>query len=152
MKPQQLIENVDYPQPEPEPLAVHHRILCEIAERLQELASILPNGTSDVAKCLRRLHVIHLNSERAYKLLIDVLSTQKSLEMSLADLAAQHKNARGEPCSRQAWLQKMQADVAIITDYWPEVGNALAEIMVRRRNSDESHEDSLHGDGKGDEW
>jgi len=134
MRTIQLIDNIDYPEPEIDKLPKHHAILCEIAERLTELSVCI--GSPQVARILRQLDKIHHHSPRAFRLILDVLSSQRSLEDSLAALAARHTNSKGEPTTRQNWLQNMQTDVETIKLYLPEWGASLETIMRRRRETE----------------
>lgn len=133
MRTVRLIDNMDYPEEKPEPQPEHHRIMGEWAERTKEMGDCSPRGNDDSVRLMRQLCKVHKESNRAFILMLDVLSNQKSLECSLADLAAKHTNSKGAPCTRQNWLQNMQADVEIVKTYFPEIGEVLDSIMQRRR-------------------
>lgn len=134
MRTVRLIDNIDYPEEVPDPAPAHHLLMSEWAERTKEMGSVAPKGNGSVVRIMRQLAKVHKESERAYLLILDVLSNQQSLEQSLADLAAKHTNSKGQPCTRQNWLQNMQADVEIIKLYLPEWGTVLESIMQRRRS------------------
>lgn len=126
---------VDEPCKMPDP----HLLLCEVAERLQELDDIAPgdeNSPPVGVATIHRLAAIDRKTRRGYRLILDVLSQQRSLSCSLDELAAKHYNAQGYQQTRQAWLQHMQADVMAIEAIWPEVGNCLRSLMKRRQQVD----------------
>jgi hypothetical protein len=134
-----LNENIDYPSPESEAKSEHHLIVCEIATRLQELDSHQSGIGAKIplgVRLINRLSAIQRRSHRAYILLIDLLSSQESLSMSLESLASRHTNAQLSPTKRQAWLQNMQKDIDIISESYPEIAYALTEIMRRRHHPD----------------
>ena len=121
-------------QQDPKPQA--HILACEIAARLQELDEA-DNGdehrTPAGTRLVQRLAAVdRIAGRRAYRLILDVLSRQKSLADSLDTLGSRHYNANGKPQSRQAWLQHMQSDVEAIKLCWPDVGNVLCDVMARR--------------------
>lgn len=142
MKTVKLVEQLNYPSPMVDHKPTHHSIACEIASRLQEMDELLP-GTNDHPpggiRMISRLASVSRKSRRAYRLLLDLLSKQDALTLSLHDLAKGHLNGQGHPCKRQAWLQNSQKDVELITEIWPEVGAVLAEVM-QRRPIEEEHE------------
>jgi len=132
MKTIRIIEGVDYPEDKPEDPALHHSITCEIAARIQQLDSILPGeGCSPAGiRLLHRLSTLSRRSPRAYRLLLDMLSSQLSFSMSFEELASRHDH------SRQSWLQNAQADVEIVSEVWPEVGEVMSELIKRRTVED----------------
>lgn len=133
MRTEQYIDEVGYQSDEPESSSQQHKLAIEIVARLQELDEIKGSGAVPYGvQLIRRLTLVERKSRRAYRLLLDVLSQQRSLSDSLQELAARHQNAEGNPCSRQSWLQNMQADVALISIVMPELGKALTEVMERR--------------------
>ena len=131
----QLIEGLDYPEREQVNLPISFRLTIEICARLQELDEIMPSSTSQSAGGLRfisRISAIARKSPRAYRLLIDMLSSQDSFSLSIEELASRHLNSSGTPTSRQAWLQNAQFDIEIIKMYWLEVGQVMEELIKRR--------------------
>ncbi len=134
-----LNENIEYSEDIPEPKPNSHLIVCEIASRLQELDSAgagIGNTIGLGIRLINRLTAIQRRSTCAYRLLLDLLSKQDSLSHSLEALAQRHLNAQGEPSKRQAWLQNTQKDIEIIEELYPEIGKAMKEIMVRRRDKE----------------
>ena len=131
----QLIEGLDYPDYEQANLPISFRLTIEICARLQELDEVMPSSTSQSAGGLRfisRISAIARKSPRAYRLLIDMLSSQDSFSLSIEELASRHLNSSGSPTSRQAWLQNAQFDIEIIKMYWLEVGQVMEELIKRR--------------------
>ncbi len=128
MKTIRLIEGMDYPEPSVEPQSDHHCLTCEIASRLQQLDTLLPgDGFSPGGiRLISRLSSLARKSPRAYKLLLDMLSKQDSLSMSFEILGRAHDT------TRQAWLQNAQADINIIKEIWPEVGEIMSGLLKRR--------------------
>lgn len=128
MKTIRLVEGIEYREDEPSESLDHHSLVCEIASRLSELDLIVQEKTLLPAgiRLVSRLSALARRSRRAYNLLLDVLSEQKSLSMSYHDLGAMSNH------SRQSWLQNAQADVAIITEIWPEVGSVMSDLLKRR--------------------
>ena len=55
-----------------------------------------------------------------------MLSKQDSLSMSFEILGRAHDT------TRQAWLQNAQADINIIKEIWPEVGEIMSGLLKRR--------------------
>lgn len=138
MKTIGIIEGLGYPEFERLDMPEHHRITCEIATRLQELDELMP-GDANYApggiRFINRLGRLSRRSNRAYRLILDLLGTQESLSLSLEALASRHPNKQGKPSSRQSWLQNAQADIKIIQEVWPDIGNVLEDIMKRRANT-----------------
>ncbi len=141
MRTEQYIDACKYPAPKLEPLPPHHAILCEIAARLQEIDRIVAGvGDDDFThiespagvRIIKKLLGVYRASPRAYRLLIDLLSEQKSLAESLEVLASRHISSHGKQASRQAWHQNMQKDVKTLCEVWPEVGRELGRLMARR--------------------
>jgi hypothetical protein len=132
MKTVRIIEGLAYPSDEPSEVAEHHAITCEIAARVQQLDSLLPgDGCSPAGvRLLSRLSNLYRQSPRAYRLLLDMLSSQDSFSHSFEELAARHNH------SRQSWLQNAQADVDMVTAVWPEVGEVMRELIKRRTLED----------------
>jgi hypothetical protein len=132
MKTVRIIEGMSYPSDEPPKAADHHAITCEIAARIQQLDSILPgDGCSPAgARLISRLSNLYRQSPRAYRLLLDMLSSQESFSLSFEELAARHDH------SRQSWLQNAQADVEIVSAVWSEVGEVMRELIKRRTLED----------------
>ena len=131
----QLIEGLDYPEHEQVTLPISFRLTIEICARLQELDEVMPSSPSQSAGGLRfisRISAIARKSPRAYRLLIDMLSSQDSFSLSIEELASRHLNSSGTPTSRQAWLQNAQFDIEIIKMYWLEVGQVMEELIKRR--------------------
>ena len=138
MKTVGIIEGLGYPEFERLDMPEHHRITCEIAARLQELDELM-TGDENYApggiRFINRLGRLERRSRRAYRLILDILGGQESLSLSLESLAQRHTNKQGLPSSRQSWLQNAQADIKIIKEVWPDIGNVLEEIMKRRANT-----------------
>ena len=132
MRTVQIIEGLEYPEDKPDEPALHHSIACEIAARIQQLDSIIPGeGCSPAGmRLVHRLSSIARRSPRAYRLLLDMLTSQESLSLSFEQLAARHSH------SRQSWLQNAQADVEIISEVWSEVGAVMSELIKRRSIDD----------------
>lgn len=128
MKTCRIIEGLDYPEDKREDPPSHHAITCEIISRVQQLDSILAGEgcASGGMRLVNRLSTIARRSPRAYRLLIDMLSSQRSLSESFESLASRHEH------SRQSWLQNAQADVEIVTEVWEEVGVVMSELIKRR--------------------
>jgi hypothetical protein len=126
---------MDYPEDVPEPKPAAHLITVEIMSRLQELDE-LDNGNESLApagiRLVNRLAALERRSRRAYRLVIDLLGAQHSLSLSLDQLASKHSNSKGNPTSRQNWLQNAQTDVELIKAIYPEIGNVVGEILKRR--------------------
>lgn len=138
MKTVRLVEGMDYPEEIPEPQAEHHTLLIEIFCRLQELDEHTACEERPLGiRALHKLSRIEARSTRAYRLILDVVGRQRSFKDSLAKLGARHQNARGEPTSRQAWLQQAHQDIAIIKSAWPEVGDVMESLLRRQRESRE---------------
>lgn len=134
MKTVSLVEAMDYPEDIPSPLSDHHAIICEIMSRLQELDE-LGNGGGGLpigVRLVNRLSAIYRRTPRGYRLVLDLLGSQKSLSESLHTLASKHLNPQGKPCKRQAWLQNAQEDVEIIKSIFPELGEVVGEVLKRR--------------------
>ena len=123
---------MDYPLDDPSEPPAHYAILCEIASRVQELDELLPsNGKAPGGiRVVHRLGAIERRSRRAYRLLLDMLSKQDSFSKSYESLGARRNN------SRQAWLQNAQADIELIKEVWPEVGEVMSELIKRRSLED----------------
>ncbi len=137
-----LNENIEYSEDIPEQKSEGHLIICEVASRLQELDSVhssIGNTICPSVRFLTRLTAIQRRSMRAYRLVLDILSSQDSLSHSLEALAQRHLNAQGEPSKRQAWLQNTQKDIETIEELYPEIGYAMKEIMTRRGEGKESN-------------
>ena len=134
MKTCRIIEGLDYPEDKREDPPSHHAITCEIIARVQQLDSILAGDgcASGGMRLVHRLSTIARRSPRAYRLLIDMLSSQRSLSESFESLASRHDH------SRQSWLQNAQADVEIVTEVWKEVGMVMSELIKRRQIDDET--------------
>jgi len=131
----QLIEGLDYPEVEQANLPDSFKLTMEICSRLQELDEVIPSSETSSAGGLRfisRIAAISRKSPRAYRLLIDMLSSQESFALSIEELASRHLNSNGTPTSRQSWLQNAQFDIEIIKLYWLEVGEVMEEIIKRR--------------------
>ena len=114
--------------------------MCELVSRIQELDTH-PIASKNLAvpfgaRAILRLGALYRRSPRAYRLLLDLLSEQKSLSMSLADLASKKhsKNSKDTilPHTRQSWLQNAQQDASVIKEVWFEVGIIVEEILRRR--------------------
>ena len=131
----QLIEGLDYPEVEQANLPDSFKLTMEICSRLQELDEVIPSSETSSAGGLRfisRITAIARKSPRAYRLLIDMLSSQESFSLSIEELASRHLNSNGTPTSRQSWLQNAQFDIEIIKLYWLEVGEVMEELIKRR--------------------
>lgn len=131
----QLIEGLDYPEVEQANLPDSFKLTMEICSRLQELDEVIPSSETSSAGGLRfisRITAIARKSPRAYRLLIDMLSSQESFALSIEELASRHLNSNGTPTSRQSWLQNAQFDIEIIKLYWLEVGEVMEELIKRR--------------------
>ncbi len=131
----ELIEAMDYAVEVPEPMSPAHQITVEIISRLQQLDEVSPGDEMSQPAGIRMIHrlsSVARKSRRAYRLLIDMLSDQRSFSDSLEVLASRHQNSNGEKTTRQAWLQNAQADVDTIKIIWPEVGEAMGELLKRR--------------------
>jgi len=131
----QLIEGLDYPEIEQANLPDSFKLTMEICSRLQELDELMPSSQTSSAGGLRfisRIAAISRKSPRAYRLLIDMLSSQDSFALSIEELASRHLNSNGTPTSRQSWLQNAQFDIEIIKTYWSEVGEVMEELIKRR--------------------
>lgn len=140
MKCVRLVEGMDYPEEIPESQPEHHTLMIEILCRLQELDEHTANSEERPMgiRVLHKLSRIEQQSTRAYRLILDVVGRQLSFKDSLAKLGSRHQNARGEPTSRQAWLQQAHKDIALIKSLWPEVGDVM-DVLLRRQR--ELHED-----------
>ena len=131
----QLIEGLDYPEVEQANLPDSFKLTMEICSRRQELDEVIPSSETSSAGGLRfisRITAIARKSPRAYRLLIDMLSSQESFALSIEELASRHLNSNGTPTSRQSWLQNAQFDIEIIKLYWLEVGEVMEELIKRR--------------------
>jgi len=133
MKTIRIIEAMDYPLENPPPLPQHYLLLCEIAARVQELDEILPSTGKAPGgiRVISRITAVERRSRRAYRLLLDMLTQQASFSESFEVLGARHNH------SRQSWLQNAQADIELIKEVWPEVGEVMAEL-IKRKVSDSS--------------
>ena len=143
MKTVGIIEGLGYPEFERLDMPEHHRVSCEIASRVQELDELMTGDESfppGGILFIRRLYRLEARSRRAYRLVLDILSDQNSLSYSLDTLASRKMNKQGKRSSRQSWLQNAQADVEIVKEIWPEIGEVLSEIMKRRGTGDEPRE------------
>jgi hypothetical protein len=139
MRTVRIIEGLDYPRSEPSEPLEHHLLTCEIISRLQELDELLAGNESRAPGGIRLLHrlcAVERRSRRAYRLLLDMLSQQRSLSESLESLASRHSNRQGSRTSRQSWLQNAQADVVVISEVWSDVGEVMSELIKRRPPSD----------------
>lgn len=138
MKTCRIIEGLDYPENKREDPPSHHAITCEIIARVQQLDSILAGEgcSSGGVRLLHRLSTIHRRSPRAYRLLLDMLSSQRSLSESFEALASKHDH------SRQSWLQNAQVDVELVSEVWEEVGAVMTELIKRRSSDDSIKENS----------
>jgi len=138
----QLIEGLDYPQETQGELPQYFKLTVEICSRLQELDEILPTSAEHWSGGLRfisRITAISRKSPRAYRLLLDMLSSQESFSMSIEELASRHFNSNGIATSRQSWLQNAQHDIEIIKLYWSEVGEVMEELLKRRPEAEQPH-------------
>ena len=128
---------MDYPLDESNSLPEHYLLLCEIAARVQELDELLPsNGKAPGGvRVVSRLGAVERKSRRAYRLLLDMMSRQSSFSESYQSLGARHNN------SRQSWLQNAQADIELVKEVWPEVGEVMSELL-KRRAADEAADES----------
>ena len=139
MKTVQLIDKIKYDQPVEELKSEAHQITIEIISRLSELDQLMPGDEYDAPggiRIINRLCAVERRSRRAYRLLLDMASEQRSFSDSLDQLAKRHLNSKGQPTSRQSWLQNAQNDISLITEVWPEVGSVMFELLKRR---DDSH-------------
>lgn len=129
---------MDYPLDDPSSPPAHYAILCEIASRVQELDELLPSTGKAPGgiRVVNRLAAVERRSRRAYRLLLDMLGRQASFSESYESLGARRNN------SRQAWLQNAQADIELIKEVWPEVGEVMSEL-IKRRSLEESREEDL---------
>lgn len=129
-----MIEGMDYPDPVLDDKPSHHLITVEILLRLQELDDLLP-GDEDIPpagiRLINRLSAILRKSRRAYRLLIDMMGQQLSLDESMEKLASRKLEEGGSENSRQAWLQNAQEDVRIVTLIYPELGRVMEEVLRR---------------------
>lgn len=133
MKTIRIIEGIDYPQNVPPTPPDHFALVCEITCRLQELDELFPSKggvASGGIRLVGRLGAVERRSRRAYRLLIDMLTDQSSFSKSFEALGANKGH------SRQSWLQNAQADVALIQEVWPEVGDVMEELLKRRSSED----------------
>lgn len=129
MKTIRIIEGLDYPidcrsiSPPPQ-----FAILCEIAARVQELDELIPGEGKAPGgiRVVNRLSALERRSRRAYRLLLDMLTEQSSFSKSFEALGAKHNH------SRQSWLQNAQADIELVKQVWPEVGEVMGELIKRR--------------------
>lgn len=141
MKTVSLVEGLQYSVPQSEDRSRLHSISIEIASRLQELDE-LDDGDEDSPPAgihlVQKLATIERRSTRAYRLVIDILSRQKSLSDSLESLGAAHPNKKFQPSSRQSWFQNARADAEIISKTFPEIGAAIFEILKRRSTGTET--------------
>ena len=55
-----------------------------------------------------------------------MLTEQSSFSKSFEALGARHNH------SRQSWLQNAQADIELVKEVWPEVGQVMAELIKRK--------------------
>jgi len=133
MRTIRIIEGMDYPVESPSPLPKHYELVCEIACRVQELDELLPsNGKAPGGiRLINRLGAVERRSRRAYRLLLDMLTEQASFSQSYEALGAKRNN------SRQSWLQNAQADIELVKEVWPEVGDVMAELIRRRSTENE---------------
>jgi len=133
MRTIRIIEGMDYPQNVAASPPSHFALACEIASRIQELDELFPSKggvASGGIRLVSRLGAVERRSRRAYRLLIDMLTDQSSFSKSFEALGA----SKGH--SRQSWLQNAQADIALIKEVWPEVGDVMGELLKRRFNED----------------
>ena len=143
MKTIRLIEGMEYPEPEPSYQLDHHLLTCEIVARLQQLDSLIPSdsrGASGGIRLVCRLSSLARRSPRAYRLLLDMLSTQHSLSLSYEELGSNHN------ASRQSWLQNAQADIEIVKEVWPSVGEIMSNLIKRRHIEDANEIESEETD------
>lgn len=128
MKTVRIVEGLGYPKEFFEDIPTHYLLTCEIAARLEELDELMPasDKASGGVRLISRLAAVERRSNRAYRLIIDMLGKQDSLSLSYEELGAKTNN------SRQAWLQNAQADVKIVKEVWPEIGEAMELILKRR--------------------
>ena len=149
MKSVRLIEGLKYPKKKPSHPSNPHLITTEIMVRLQELDETLSGDgmQSGGLRLISRLSKIGRTSSRAYRLLIDMMGEQKSLSLSLDELAKSHQGPTGKGTSRQSWLQNANTDIELIQRIWPEVGNVMADIFKRRRLSTNLLSDNDVDDG-----
>ncbi len=86
--------------PMPEPLPEHHKLLVEMAARVQEMDAFCGRGegTPEGVKFMRRMVTIYQKSPDAYDLVLDLLAGQEALSMSLAKRggASQTRGPRDE--------------------------------------------------------
>ena len=129
-------EALKYEQPDTSGLEDRYGITCELAARLKELDRIPQRvGTQPLGiRFISRLVAIERKSRSAYMLVLDLLSDQTNLSESLKTLGKCSLNAKGDPTSKQAYLQKNRKDIEIINDLWPEIAFALKDILIRRRS------------------
>ena len=129
-------EALKYEQPDTSGLEDRYGITCELAARLKELDRMPQRvGTQPLGiRFISRLVAIERKSRSAYTLVLDLLSDQTTLKESLKTLGQGSLNAKGDPTSKQAYLQKNRKDIEIINDLWPEIALALKDILIRRRS------------------
>ena len=135
----QLIEGLDYPEEIHGELPQSFKLTVEICSRLQEMDELMPHTefrSSGGLRFISRMTALARKSPRAYRLLLDMLSSQESFSFSIEKLASRHLNSSGDPTSRQSWLQNAQFDIEIIKLYWLEVGEVMEELLKRRPESD----------------
>jgi hypothetical protein len=130
-----LIEGMNYSVEQPEQRSPIHLITIEIASRLQEMDDI-DGGDEDRSpagiQLIQSLANIERRSPRAYRLVIDMLSQQRSLSESLDSLGSGHLNKKNKPSSRQSWFQNAREDARIISSVFPQIGEAMLEVLKRR--------------------
>lgn len=133
-----LVEGINYSVAKPAKRSSVHSITIEIASRLQELDE-LDNGDESRSPAgihlIQSLATICRRSPRAYRLLLDMLSQQKSVSESLDWLGSQHLNHKNNPTSRQSWFQNAREDARIIGQTFPHIGEAICDVLKRRANS-----------------
>ena len=128
-------EALKYEQPDTSGLEDRYAITCELASRLKELDRIQQRvGTQPLGiRFITRLVAIERKSRSAYNLILDLLSDQTNLRESLKSLGKETLNSKGDPTSKQAYLQKNRKDLEIINSLWPEIAVCLKAILIRRR-------------------
>lgn len=136
MRTIRLIEGMEYPEPSLSHQLDHHLLTCEIVSRLQQLDTLIASdeeGSSGGIRLICRLSSLARRSPRAYRLLLDMLSTQHSLSLSYEELGSNHDS------TRQSWLQNAQADIEIVREIWPSVGEMMSHL-IKRRQTEEADE------------
>ena len=114
----------------------HHKITGEICARLVELDELTSMPGSDYGiRLLRLLAAVELESQTAYRILIDALSEKKNLVKTFDEIAMAIYNSKGKPVSRQATFGIIKQAIEVVKSVDKPTGDMLDVLYKRQHTS-----------------